>query len=125
LARFLRRRRDAGPLVIGIDEISVKEGQEYRIVVSDLLRRRAWNAFPGVRSDPCVDRATRGTKETTTTTFTIDPDNHITAHATAEAAAATTRTKHEDDRANATEKHWGSGARAGRSAVSRVIWIDE
>jgi hypothetical protein len=26
------------------------------------------------------------------TTFTIDPDNHITAHATAEAAAATTRT---------------------------------
>jgi transposase len=30
-----------GPLVIGTDEISVKKGQEYRIVVSDLLRRRA------------------------------------------------------------------------------------
>jgi transposase len=37
----LRRAGMPGPLVIGIDEISVKKGQEYRIVVSDLLRRRA------------------------------------------------------------------------------------
>jgi transposase len=37
----LRRVGMPGPLVIGIDEISVKKGQDYRIVVSDLLRRRA------------------------------------------------------------------------------------
>jgi transposase len=37
----LRRAGMPGPLVIGIDEISVKKGQDYRIVVSDLLRRRA------------------------------------------------------------------------------------
>jgi len=37
----LRRVGMPGPLVMGIDEISVKKGQEYRIVVSDLLRRRA------------------------------------------------------------------------------------
>ena len=43
----LRRAGMPGPLVIGIDEISVKKGQQYRIVVSDLLRRRAiW--FGGV-----------------------------------------------------------------------------
>lgn len=36
----LRRAGMAGPLVIGIDEISVKHEQDYRIVVSDLLRRR-------------------------------------------------------------------------------------
>lgn len=37
----LRRVGMPGPGVIGIDEISVKKGQGYRIVVSDLLRRRA------------------------------------------------------------------------------------
>jgi transposase len=37
----LRRAGMPGPRVIGIDEISVKHGQDYRIVVSDLLRRRA------------------------------------------------------------------------------------
>jgi transposase len=37
----LRRARMPGPVVIGIDEISVKKGQDYRIVVSDLWRRRA------------------------------------------------------------------------------------
>ena len=37
----LRRVGMPGPLVIGIDEIAVKKGQDYRIVVSDLLRRRA------------------------------------------------------------------------------------
>ncbi|MCP4370213.1 MAG: ISL3 family transposase, partial [Deltaproteobacteria bacterium] len=29
------------PRVIGIDEISIKKGHKYRIVVSDLIRRRA------------------------------------------------------------------------------------
>jgi transposase len=37
----LRRAGMPGPVVIGIDEISVKKGQDYRIVVSDLWRRRA------------------------------------------------------------------------------------
>jgi len=37
----LRRAGMPGPLLIGIDEISVKHGQDYRIVVSDRLRRRA------------------------------------------------------------------------------------
>lgn len=37
----LRRAGMPGPRVIGIDEISIKKGQDYRIVVSDLLRRRA------------------------------------------------------------------------------------
>ena len=37
----LRRVGMPGPLVIGMDEISVKKGRDYRIVVSDLLRRRA------------------------------------------------------------------------------------
>jgi transposase len=37
----LRRAGMPGPLVIGMDEISVKKGQDYRIVVSDLMRRRA------------------------------------------------------------------------------------
>jgi hypothetical protein len=37
----LRRVGMPGPLVIGMDKISVKKGPEYRIVVSDLLRRRA------------------------------------------------------------------------------------
>jgi transposase len=36
----LRRVRKPGPRVIGIDEVSIRKGQDYRIVVSDLLRRR-------------------------------------------------------------------------------------
>jgi transposase len=36
----LRRAGTPGPKVIGIDEISVRKGHTYRIVVSDLLRRR-------------------------------------------------------------------------------------
>ncbi len=36
----LRRVGTAGPKVIGIDEVSVRKGQDYRIVVSDLLRKR-------------------------------------------------------------------------------------
>ena len=36
----LRRVGTPGPKVIGIDEISIKKGRIYRIVVSDLIRRR-------------------------------------------------------------------------------------
>jgi transposase len=36
----LRRAGTPGPKVIGMDEISVRKGHSYRIVVSDLLRRR-------------------------------------------------------------------------------------
>ena len=36
----LRRVGKPGPRVIGIDEISIRKGHTYRIVVSDLLRRR-------------------------------------------------------------------------------------
>jgi transposase len=36
----LRRAGTPGPKVIGIDEISIRKGHTYRIVVSDLLRRR-------------------------------------------------------------------------------------
>jgi transposase len=36
----LRRVGTPGPKVIGIDEISIRKGHPYRIVVSDLLRRR-------------------------------------------------------------------------------------
>ncbi len=36
----LRRAGTPGPKVIGIDEISIRKGHSYRIVVSDLVRRR-------------------------------------------------------------------------------------
>jgi transposase len=35
----LKRASEAAPLIIGIDEISVKKGRKYKIVVSDLERR--------------------------------------------------------------------------------------
>ena len=37
----LKRFGTPAPRVIGIDEISIKKGHEYRIVVSDLIRRWA------------------------------------------------------------------------------------
>ena len=37
----LRRIRTPGPQPIGIDEVSIKKGHTYRLVVSDLVRRRA------------------------------------------------------------------------------------
>jgi transposase len=40
MAAQLARAGTPGPKVIGIDEISVRKGHDYRIVVSDLLRRR-------------------------------------------------------------------------------------
>ena len=36
----LRRVGTPGPRIIGIDEISIRKGHSYRIVVSDLIRRR-------------------------------------------------------------------------------------
>ena len=36
----LRRAGAPGPKVIGMDEVSIRRGHTYRIVVSDLLRRR-------------------------------------------------------------------------------------
>jgi transposase len=52
----LRRAGQANPRAIGIDEISVGRGHSYRIVVSDLLRRRAiW--FGGQdRSEASMDQ---------------------------------------------------------------------
>lgn len=37
----LRRVGTPGPKIVGIDEISIRKRHTYRIVVSDLLRRRA------------------------------------------------------------------------------------
>jgi transposase len=37
----LRRVGTPGPKVVGIDEIAIRKGHTYRIVVSDLARRRA------------------------------------------------------------------------------------
>ncbi len=51
----LRRAGRPAPKVIGIDEVSIRKGHSYRIVVSDLLRRRAiW--FGGTdRSEASLD----------------------------------------------------------------------
>jgi transposase len=40
MAEQLRRAGNPGPRVIGIDELSIRKGHTYRIVVSDLLRQR-------------------------------------------------------------------------------------
>jgi len=40
MAAQLARAGTPGPEVIGIDEISIRKGHTYRIIVSDLLRRR-------------------------------------------------------------------------------------
>lgn len=55
MAEQLRRTGVPGPGAIGIDEISIKKGHTYRIVVSDLVRRRPiW--FGGVdRSEQSMD----------------------------------------------------------------------
>ena len=37
----LRRSGTPGPQIIGIDDVSIKKGHTYRIVVSDVVRRRA------------------------------------------------------------------------------------
>ena len=62
----LRRVGTPAPKVIGIDEISIRKGHTYRIVVSDLVRRRPiW--FGGQdRSEKSLDRLLRlaGSRET-------------------------------------------------------------
>lgn len=40
MAEQVRRAGVPGPKVIGIDEISIRKGHTYRIVVSDLIRKR-------------------------------------------------------------------------------------
>jgi transposase len=61
----LRRAGNPAPAVIGIDEISIRKGHTYRIVVSDLIRRRPiW--FGGTdRSEASMDQfyAWLGTKK--------------------------------------------------------------
>jgi transposase len=37
----LRRAGSPGPKIVGIDELSIRKGHTYRIIVSDLLRKRA------------------------------------------------------------------------------------
>jgi transposase len=51
----LRRAGTSGPKVIGIDEVSIRKRHTYRIVVSDLIRRRPiW--FGGTdRSEASLD----------------------------------------------------------------------
>ncbi len=41
MAEQLRRAGNPAPRVIGIDEMSIAQGHQYRIIVSDLERRRA------------------------------------------------------------------------------------
>ena len=51
----LRRTGTPAPQVIGVDEISIRKGHTYRIVLSDLLRRRAiWFGGQG-RSEQDMD----------------------------------------------------------------------
>jgi len=40
MAEQLRRAGTPGPRVVGIDELSIRKGHTYRIVVSDLIRAR-------------------------------------------------------------------------------------
>jgi transposase len=51
----LRRIGTPGPKIIGIDEVSIRKGHTYRIVVSDLIRERPiW--FGGTdRSEASMD----------------------------------------------------------------------
>ena len=52
----LRRAGEPRPKVIGIDEVSVRKGQQYRIIVSDLLRRQPiWFDGPD-RSQASMER---------------------------------------------------------------------
>ena len=56
LREQLRRAGTPGPRVLGIDEIAIRKGHTYRIVVSDLIRRRPiW--FGGTdRSEASLER---------------------------------------------------------------------
>ena len=52
----LRRLGTPGPRIIGIDEVSIKKGHTYRIVVSDLVRRRTLWFGGKARSEASMDR---------------------------------------------------------------------
>ena len=56
MAEQLRRAGTPGPKAMGIDEVSIRKGHTYRIMVSDLVRRRAiW--FGGTdRSEASMDQ---------------------------------------------------------------------
>jgi transposase len=51
----LRRAGQPGPKVIGIDEVSIRKGHTYRIVVSDLLRQRPIWFGGGDRSEQSMN----------------------------------------------------------------------
>ena len=51
----IKRAGTPGPKAIGIDEISIRKGHNYRIVVSDLVRKRP---IPG--SSPGTSLVWRG-----------------------------------------------------------------
>jgi len=56
LREQLRRAGKPRPKIIGVDEVSVRKGQQYRIVVSDLLKRRPiWFDGPD-RSQASMER---------------------------------------------------------------------
>src|ERR1700726_3690726 len=52
----LARAGTPGPLVIGVDEIAIRKGHTYRIVVSDLLRRRPIWFGGSDRSEQSMDQ---------------------------------------------------------------------
>jgi transposase len=52
----LRRAGAPGPKIIGIDEISIRKGHSYRIVVSDLIRRRPIWFGGDDRSEESMDK---------------------------------------------------------------------
>ena len=55
MSEQLRRAGTPGPRVIGLDEVSIKKGHTYRIVVSDRLRPRPiW--FGGTGRDHTATR---------------------------------------------------------------------
>ncbi len=56
MSEQLRRAGTPGPRVIGLDEVSIRKGHTYRIIVSDLVRRRPiW--FGGTdRSEASLDQ---------------------------------------------------------------------
>jgi len=56
LREQLRRAGEPRPRIIGVDEVSVRKGQQYRIIVSDLVRRRPiWFDGPD-RSQASMER---------------------------------------------------------------------
>ncbi len=67
----LRRTGTPGPKAIGIDEISIKKGHTYRIVVSDLVRRRPIWFGGGDRSEQSMDMFYQWLEEKKTASITL------------------------------------------------------